>query len=243
MSEIQLSIVVPCYNEEDNIANVVQHFKSALGDQKGVELILIDNGSTDSTGQRIDEEIEKQRCDFARKAHVAVNQGYGHGVLSGLKEARGNVLAWTHADLQTDPADVLRAYEVYQQALKKSPRVLVKGHRKNRKISEKVLSFGMQLLSSLALGMWIEEVNAQPKLFPREFLNSMAEPPHDFSLDLYVLYLANKNDYNIIPLPVYFKDREFGEAKGGGGADLKGKWKLIKRTVSYIIELKSKLKA
>ena len=135
MSNIQLSIVVPCYNEEDNIKHVVKHFKSAFETREDIELILIDNGSTDSTGQRIDEEIAAQGCSFARKVHVPVNQGYGYGLLSGLKEAHGSVLAWTHADLQTDPADVLKAFDLYREGLESSPQVLVKGHRKNLFIS------------------------------------------------------------------------------------------------------------
>lgn len=238
----QLSIVVPCYNEEDNITGVVEHFKSALENTEGVELLLVDNGSTDSTGNRIDYEIERQRCHFAKKVHVPINQGYGYGLLAGLKQAEGNVLAWTHADLQTDPQDVLTAYKKYIAASEGSAEIFVKGHRRNRKFSEKLFSYGMQLISSMALGVWLEEVNAQPKVFSRAFYESMESPPHDFSLDLYVLYLAKKRGYNIISIPVYFKDRQFGEAKGGGGSDFKTKWKLIKRTFAYIFELKAKVK-
>ena len=49
---------------------------------------------------------------FGRVVTVPVNLGYGHGILSGLREAKGDYLAWTHADLQTDPADVVKAWEL-----------------------------------------------------------------------------------------------------------------------------------
>jgi NDP-sugar pyrophosphorylase family protein len=239
-TSVKLSIVVPCYNEEKNIPFIVERFSAILNDRKDIELVLVDNGSSDKTGEIIDIEIKKHNLN-AKKVIVKQNQGYGFGILSGLNEASGDVLSWTHADLQTDPEDVLKAYELYNGEAKIHSKVFVKGHRKNRKLTEKFFSFGMQILSSLCIGVYLSEVNAQPKLFSREFYKLFKSPPYDFSLDLYVLYLAKKNNYKIFTLPVYFKDRIYGEAKGGGGSDLKTKWKLIKRTFKYILELKEKI--
>ena len=238
--DIRLSIIVPCYNEEKNVPLLVEHFSSILKNADGIELILVDNGSTDKTGEQIENEIQQKKLFFARRVCVKTNQGYGFGILAGLKEAKGQVLAWTHADLQTDPNDVLRAYEIYKDSNKQQ--IFVKGHRKGRKFSEIFFSFGMQLLSSIALGCWLSEVNAQPKLFSRHFYEKMTHPPFDFSLDLYVLYLAKKLKYSVISIPVYFKKRQHGEAKGGSGSSLKTRLNLIKRTFIYIFELRSKVK-
>lgn len=238
---IKLSIIVPCYNEEKNIPFILERFSSILKNRNDIELILVDNGSSDKTGETIDLEIGKKNYSFAKKVVVKENQGYGFGILCGLKLAGGDVLAWTHADLQTDPEDVLKAYEIYNQKVESSNKILIKGFRKNRKLLEKFFSFGMQILSSMCLGVYLSEVNAQPKLFSREFYNLFKSPPYDFSLDLYILYLAKKNNYKIVTIPVYFKDRIYGEAKGGGGSDLRTKWKLIKRTFKYIFELKEKI--
>ena len=65
--------------------------------------------------------------------------------------------------------------------------------------------------------------------------------PLDFSLDLYALYQAKANGYEIKTLPVYFKKRLYGEAKGGGGG-WKSRMQLIKRTFKYIFKLKAQLK-
>jgi len=90
--------------------------------------------------------------------------------------------------------------------------------------------------------MQLSEINAQPKLFPRQFYDSLEAPPHDFSLDLYLLYQAKKNGLRIVPLPVYFKERKFGEAKGGSGSSWKTRLKLIKRSYAYIFELRARVK-
>jgi len=236
---ILLSIVVPCYNEEKNIPFVLKHFAGALTGEGGIELILVDNGSGDQTGKIIEQEIAANHYGFARKVTVKKNQGYGFGILSGLRGAHGMCLSWTHADLQTDPADVLRAYQLYTELSKTYPLLLIKGSRKNRKLLERFFSFGMQLLSSLSLGVWLTEVNAQPKLFPRSLYEKMGHPPEDFSLDLYLLVLAKKAGYRIFSIPVYFKKRLHGEAKGGGGSNFKVRWNLVQRTWRYIFRLKS----
>ena len=239
---VNLSIIVQCYNEEKNIPSLLKSFKKILEGKSNIELILVDNGSKDNTGRIIDSEIAKNNYNFIKKITVKENIGYGHGILSGLKEAKGKVLAWTHADLQTDPEDVLKAYNLFIEKPNAEVKIFVKGHRKNRKVSEKVFSFGMEILSSICLGTYLSEINAQPKLFPRDLYSLMENPPHDFSLDLYILYLAKKKGYTLISMPVYFKDRLYSEAKGGGGSDFKTRWKLIKRTFKYIFELRAKIK-
>ena len=95
----------------------------------------------------------------------------------------------------------------------------------------------MSLISSLILNQKLWDINAQPKIFHRDFMNHLKKAPYDFSIDLYVLFVANRIKISIKSFPVFFPNREFGEAKGGG--TLKGKFKLIKRTIWFIIELRN----
>ncbi|HRG76152.1 MAG TPA: glycosyltransferase family 2 protein, partial [Leptospiraceae bacterium] len=99
---MKLSIVVPCYNEEKNIPLVLEKFQSVIK-RDDVEVILVNNGSKDNSQLVLNELIPKY--SFARTVLVEVNQGYGFGILSGLKEAKGDYIGWTHADMQTDPYD------------------------------------------------------------------------------------------------------------------------------------------
>jgi glycosyltransferase involved in cell wall biosynthesis len=238
MSKISLSIVVPCFNEEKNLLLLLNRFDQVI-DRDNMELVLVDNGSNDGTWDLLQE--AKKKYTYLKPVKVDMNIGYGNGIVQGLKSSSGEVLSWTHADMQCDPEDVIKAYKLYKEESEKRPDTFVKGHRTNRRTGEKFFSFGMQILASFCLGAYLSEINAQPKLFPREFLNYMKDPPNDFSLDLYALYLAKKKRCNFVKLPVDFKNRLYGEAKGGGGSDFKTKWKLIKRTFKYIFELKDKI--
>lgn len=236
---MNLAIIIPCYNERDNLPLIVSRLRETVGSRTDVEVILVDNGSTDGSDMVLGALLEDG--GFIRSVKVPRNQGYGYGILYGLQAADAENLSWTHADMQTDPKDVLTAYDLLQTHTKEQ--VVVKGRRKNRKWLEAFFTFGMQVVASLALSANLGDVNAQPKVFSRHFYESFIfeKAPYDFSLDLFLLYQAKMNGYKILEVPVIFANRLHGEAKGGGS--WKTRIKLIKRTFSYIFELRRTLKS
>ena len=228
-----LSVVVPCYNEEDNIPLIISRFEEIILTFEGeMEVILVNNGSTDNSKSIFDEKI-RHLTQKIKVLNIKKNTGYGHGILSGLKIAKGNVLAWTHADLQTDPKDVVSAYKEFKKH--NDPKMVIKGKRRNRNPIDSFFTWGMQVYCSLKLKSKLNDINAQPKLFSRKFYKKkFKNPPLDFSLDLYLLLNAEK----IRTVDVFFHKRKFNEAKGGGS--IKGKIRLISRTLKYINNLRAK---
>jgi glycosyltransferase involved in cell wall biosynthesis len=200
----------------------------------------VNNGSDDGSRESLENLIQEKQKTNIRVVNIEKNIGYGFGVLSGLRAARGTILAITHGDRQTDPLDVLRALEVYEQT--GDDMLMVKGARKNRNLSEAVFSYAMGLLASVVLGKRLTEINAQPKLFSRKFFDMVEKPaPNDFALDTYLLYKA-KQLGRVVEIPVFFAKRVAGEAKGGSGSSWKTKWKLVKRCTGYIFELRKNLR-
>jgi glycosyltransferase involved in cell wall biosynthesis len=237
---MKLSIVLPCYNEQDNIAALVERLDLVASSGQQLEIILVNNGSTDRSAEVFRETLSKRDSSVFKVVTVEKNIGYGFGILSGLRAATGELLSVTHADRQTDPMDVLKAMDIYKK--NESSNLLVKGFRRNRRVSEAIFSYGMGLLASLALGVRLTEINAQPKLFSKSFFDEVEkDAPLDFSLDLYFLYHAKKKG-KILDFPVFFEKRVAGEAKGGSGSSLKVRWKLIRRSFKYIFELRRKMK-
>lgn len=235
---MDLSIVVPCYNESLNLATLADGFQQAIGNKPGVEVLLVDNGSTDDTAVQLQNICENPLYAFIRPVTVTRNQGYGFGILSGLAAARGEYLAWTHADLQTDPRDVMVGWQKLLASCDPK-RSILRGVRAGRPMVDVAFTHAMGTFASLALGTTLFDINAQPKIFHRSFLEQLGAAPFDFALDLYVLYLAKRLGYQSIVLPVHFGKRTAGVAKGGGS--LRGKWKLCKRTLGYILQLRREL--
>mgnify|MGYP001583149489 CR=1 FL=1 len=231
----KLSIIIPCYNEKNHIPLILSHFAAVI-ETRPIEVILVNNGSTDGS-----EKIFNEICShfpFVRSVYVPINQGYGYGILQGLKAATGDYLGWTHADMQTDPQDVIKAFDIV--ASKSFPQnIFVKGNRKGRSLFDRFFTVGMSYFETVYLHKWLWDINAQPNIFHRSFFEKWQNPPHDFSLDLYALYMAKKYNLTVMRFPVQFSQRIHGASSWNTG--LQAKWKFIKRTINFSCSLKTGL--
>jgi len=230
---MKLSIIIPCYNEKSSIEDLVKNCIENINDK--MEVLLVDNGSSDNTFQVLSNlNLPKNIIPL----RVEKNKGYGNGILFGLNHSRGEIVSWTHADLQTDISDVTRGYKLYKEELINKTSI-VKGVRKKRNLFDFFFTFSMGIYSSIILKKWMYDINAQPKIFHRTFLDEFENAPLDFSLDLFLIHFFKNKNIKIKTFPVFFNKRKYGEAKGGG--TFKGKLKLIKRTLSYIRTLKQNI--
>ena len=230
----RVSIIVPCYNEEKNINLILEKFSHAINNEK-IEVILVNNGSTDNSQKVLDELLPKYL--FARTVNVDINQGYGYGILQGLKEAKGDFIGWTHADMQTDPKDVLKAYKILEQN-NWNEKLYIKGNRKKRPFSDQFFTLGMSVFETLFMGRILYDINAQPNVFSKKFFLNWENPPKDFALDLYTLYMAKKKKLEVIRFDVLFPERIHGVSTWNSG--FASKWKFIKRTINFSKELKKR---
>ena len=127
---ITLSIVIPCYNEAQNIFPLFEKIENLLLKKNNLEIIIVNNGSTDNTKENILSStlyLNKKIKIF----NIKKNIGYGFGIMSGVKIANGDVIGWCHADLQTEPEDVYNAFVQYKDKLLKE-KTVSKGNRVNR---------------------------------------------------------------------------------------------------------------
>jgi glycosyltransferase involved in cell wall biosynthesis len=235
MAVIKLSIVLPCFNEAPAVPRIFEAFRGVRAAYPW-ELILVDNGSSDGTGAAIAVEIKKPGNEFARLVTVELNQGYGYGILHGLESCSGETLAWSHADLQTPPADIFRAYERLA-ALEKPLFSMVKGRRLGRRLPDSFMTAMMGLIATIVLFSSLRDINAQPKVFPRTLYARFKNPPQDFNLDLYLCYLARRSGFRVETIPVTFEKRPFGLSKWA--TSLGSRLRFIGRTVVYIFRLKA----
>lgn len=125
----RVSIVVPVYNEKDNVPPLVQTVVSAMAQfESPWELILVDDGSTDGTNEQL-HLSSTQTGAFVRVVTLARNFKQTAAMQAGIDAARGDVIVTMDGDLQNDPSDIPRMVErLLQEDLD-----LVAGWRKDRK--------------------------------------------------------------------------------------------------------------
>ena len=227
----RLSLVIPCYNEARNLPLLVDRCNAVFRDADA-EVILVDNGSTDDTPAVLAKLLAADGP--IRTVRVPVNEGYGHGILEGLRAAKGTILAWTHADMQTDPEDALRGLGLF--AADADPNALfVKGRRVSRPLPDVFFTISMAAFEMLLLRVPLWDINAQPTMFSRTFFESWRTPPKDFALDLYAYYMARSARMRIRRFPVRFGSRAHGHSSWN--VSPAAKLKFIRRTIAYSFNL------
>lgn len=204
-----LSLAIPCYNEEACIDATARELIAAFSN-KGftLELVLVDNGSSDGTGAVIDGLISQGLPVL--KVHVPINQGYGHGVLRGLAQCRGRWVGFICADGQVDAEDVCR---LYQAGISAGGDVLVKVRRRFRMDGprRKVISIAYNLgAASLFGGLGSIDINGNPKLFPSPWLERLELSSKDWFLDPEVMIKAKALGLPVIELNVMARMRRAG---------------------------------
>ncbi len=212
MSKLTYSIVLPCYNEADNIPILIERFKKFHG-KYSFELLLVNNGSTDHSAEVMRKAEKESGNEFLRIIHIENNVGYGHGIQTGLSHAQGSILSYSHADFQTPPEDIFKAFDLIENQKFNLDRTIIKGFRINRSDDKTFLTQGLSHTVNLLLGKKLNDINGQPKVFSREFFESFEKPPTDFSYDVFVLYTASMKQMNLATFDVDFNERLHGESK------------------------------
>ncbi len=207
------TLVIPCFNEEKNIESLVKEIRK-LESLVNLEIILVDNGSTDNTKNELIK-IEKQKIlKNLKLIFVEKNIGFGFGVKKGVIASSSNLVCYTHADLQTDILDVHKAYKIFKD--RESENCLVKGKRINRSISESIFSISMSIINSIIFRYKIFDIHAQPNFFKKNMITDLNYFPNDFGIDIYLLLVAKRKKYNVVRFEVLFKKRKYGVGNNEG---------------------------
>ena len=209
------SLVLQCYNEEKNIIFLYKEFLNINFNNEKIELIFVNNGSTDKTDDEIEKVIKLHQISNKKHIHIKKlflqkNRNYSGGVIAGLKEAKGDFIGWSHADLQTPLKDF---YDIYL-IIKNKKEILGKGKRTNRQPLDQFITELHELFSRIILGVKMKEINAAPKIFSKELLNIFNQLPYESTLlDTYIVFRCHKKNIKIVEISVDFKRRQYGESK------------------------------
>lgn len=206
---ISLSVVVPVYNEEENVAPLVDAVRGALGARYDWELLLVDDGSRDRT---VELALECARADHRiRVIELARNYGQTQAMQAGFDEAMGSVVISMDGDLQNDPRDIPRLLEKLNEGYD-----LVAGYRLKRQdkfFTRKVPSWVANRMIRAITQVDIRDNGCSLKAYRRGTLDRMAlySDMHRFLPAL----AAATAGARITEIPVRHHARQHGVSKYG----------------------------
>ncbi|CAI3245643.1 MULTISPECIES: glycosyltransferase family 2 protein [Clostridium] len=226
---MKYSIIIPCYNEEENIVPLITKLDEIYKNKK-MQIVLVNNGSMDKTLYVLEKESKKY--PYIKIVDIKINQGYGYGLLKGLESADGEFVGWIHADMQLDPSNLLKAISVLEKE-ENPENVFIKGKRKNRPFLDNLFTFGMSIFETCLFKKRLYDIGAIPVIFHRSMIKDIKFPPRDFAIELYVYYIAKSINKKIIRVPINLGDRKAGKSSWNTGllSKLKQSMRIIKASL------------
>lgn len=206
----RLSIVVPALNEAPNIAPLVVEIERAFADRGGaIELILVDDGSTDETLARMTEAAAAR--PWVRVLHRRKRAGQSAAFHAGIRAAKAQWIGMLDADLQNDPADLPRLME----ALAREGADWAQGTRRRREDGawRAFSSWVGRTFRRAGLGDTVRDTGCSCRVFRREI--GLALPLQYAGLHRFMPVYARRLGYRVIEVDVAHRDRAAGRAKYG----------------------------
>ena len=219
-SNTHISIVIPAYNEEDNIPILYEKLKGVLERlEKEYEVIFVDDGSVDRTWERLKEIAEKdQRVKLIR---FRKNYGQTAAMYAGFQHATGEVIITLDADLQNDPEDIPMLLQKLEEGYD-----IVSGWRKDRKdpfLSRKLPSMIANWIISKVTGVELHDYGCTLKAYRADIIKRL-ELYGD--MHRFLPALTKRLGAKITEIPVRHHPRLYGKSKYGIG-----------RTVRVILDI------
>lgn len=223
-NSLDLSLIIPVLNEEENITRLYSKLRTTLTGLKILhEIIFIDDGSTDNSFKILEEIQKKDKC--VKIIKFRRNFGKSAALSAGFKEAKGDTVITMDGDLQDDPTEIPR----FLEAIKKTD--LVVGWRFNRKdpISKRLPSKIFNKLTSILTGVKIHDSNCCFKAYRSEVIKNINIYGE---LHRYIPALAYWKGFGISEIKVNHNPRIYGKSKYGFMRIFKGFMDLI--TIKFL---------
>ncbi len=209
--KIDLSVIIPAFNEEGRIQNAVNRIARFLGNSGGKwELIVVDDGSTDSTPHIL--ERLAAGLPQLRVMRVPENRGKGDAVRQGLAHAAGQTVIFADCDLSTPPGEIPHAVSWIKKGFdvaigsRTAPGAKIPVPSPlRRRISSRVFN----LLARLYLGLEFSDTQCGFKAFSRRAARVMAKEGKvaGFAFDVELLLLARRHKMKVKEFPVVWRDK------------------------------------
>ena len=222
-----VSVVVPVFNEEENISILQSELSVALSGLD-YEIVFVDDGSTDRSFAKIASAPRTRVLRFEK------NAGQSAALYAGIRAARGQTIVMIDSDLQNDPADIPHLIEEISRGAD-----LVCGYRARRKdtLTKRLTSRIANFVRSRFTKDYVRDTGCTLKAMRRECVDTLV--PFK-GMHRFIPALIRGAGYRLVEIPVNHRPRRFGQTKYGFGSravhatmDMFGVRWLLSRRLNY----------
>src|SRR5919202_1007745 len=204
-----ISAVLPAYDEEENIEKATRDMAAVLASLglRDWEVIIVDDGSTDRTGE-IGDRLAAEDPQHIRALHHQPNKGYAEALKTGFTSARHQLIFYTDSDNQFDVREITSLLPLIEDA------DIVCGFRIYRfdPLTRLVLSWGFNLLVRIIFRIKVRDIDCAFKLFRREVFDKVTIESKKFFVDAEVLAKAKYFGFRMVEVGVRHSPRPAGRS-------------------------------
>jgi glycosyltransferase involved in cell wall biosynthesis len=211
---MKVSIIVPAHNEENNLAPLMEklvELKATLGD---MEIIFVDDNSTDSTPQLCDGLARKY--GFVRVLHRKGGpKGMGYTLQEGTAAAKGGIIVWTMADLSDDLAIVPKFVKKIEGGADMvfGSRYMKGGNSGDLSGVKRFASWGVSFVSEVFIGVKVHDITNAYRAFRKEVFYEVRPQYGDFGISPEFALKAHLAGYKLDEVPTTYAMRKTGVAQ------------------------------
>ena len=211
---VTLSLVIPCFNEEKTLAPCVARVEALAGEGLEIEIIIVDDGSSDGS-LKIAQELSERSAKIQIVQH-AQNMGKGAALRSGFKKVTGDLVAVQDADLEYDPTDLKRLL----RPLLEDKADVVFGSRFISHGEHRVLHFWHYLgnrfltfMSNIFTDLNLTDIETGYKVFRREVVQDLDIQENRFGVEPEIVARVASRRLRIYEMGISYSGRTYEEGK------------------------------